>query len=450
MLDITQCIALTQKVKLSLNLCYHQLSSIFRDPLTSLFCPLRQQKRYFNNMTKILLVNQHSSNHGDEAAARALTQKMAGKPADFSMLYNASGQDFRLDLPLEFEQIRNTSPITSLEKLQVMSSLFVPHRLFSQDIRAEYEMIHNADMVISMPGGANLGLYEDWRYLWRLMMAQRLGKKTAIYSVSIGPFQNNMFHKKALQVLKNADWVSLRDAASIRYGREGEVNFEESIDTAFLIQDFSNKTWKGKDLTDFGVTFTPDSYCVFVPNNLKTGHKSFLEVPQEHLDAVYLALLNKSLASGMNVVMLPQLFGNGNDCNYFAELAARSDDPLRVFVAADDILSDHQQLIISKARFVVGARYHSVIFSINMGTPFLCLSYENKMRYTLERLERADMGIDLTELSTGVSHEQIIAEGTAYIDRLAAKDIVPADGAKALAIAQTTYDLFENNFLKWL
>lgn len=403
-------------------------------------------------MTKILLVNQHSSNHGDEAAARALTRQLVGKDVDFSILYNASGQMFQLDLPLDFEHVRNTSPISSLEKAQIMASLHVPinalHRLFTGDVLAEYEMIRNADMVISMPGGANLGLYEDWRYMWRLMMAQRLGKKTAIYSTSIGPFRDNVFKKMAMQVLKSADWVSLRDAASIRYGREGGVGFEESIDTAFLVQNFSDSTWLGKNLDDFGVSFAPDSYCVFVLNNLKSGHKSFRNVPNEHLEALYLALLNKALASGMNVVMLPQLFGNGNDRDYFDEMAARSDDPSRIFVAAEDILADHQQLIISNARFVVGARYHSVIFSINMSTPFLCLSYENKMRYTLELLKRSDMGIDMTELSQGASYADMIATGTAYIDKLIAREITPADAAKPLAIAKTTYDRFENLFLK--
>ncbi|MEN8952626.1 polysaccharide pyruvyl transferase family protein, partial [Planktotalea arctica] len=198
------------------------------------------------------------------------------------------------------------------------------------------------------------------------------------------------------------------------------------------MQNFADTTWQGKNRADFGVPFAPDSYCVFVPNNLKTGYKTFLNVPKEHLDALYLALLSKSLATGMNVVMLPQLFGNGNDRNYFIELAQKSDDPSRIFVAVEDILSDHQQLIVSKARFAVGARYHSVIFSINMGTPFLCLSHENKMLYTLERLERPDMGIDLTQLAEGASHQEMIETGMGYIERMAAGDIAPADAGKAL------------------
>jgi colanic acid/amylovoran biosynthesis protein len=402
-------------------------------------------------MTKILLINQHSSNHGDEAAARALTAKLSKLNADFSILYNASGDHFQLDLPLDFQEVRNTRKITNIEKTQIMASLNVPfkalHGFFSKDVRAEYDMLCRADYVISMPGGANLGLYEDWRYLWRLMMAQRLGKKTAIYSTSIGPFRDNRFKKLTFDVLNKADWLSLRDAASIQYGRSSGIDLEESIDTAFLVQDFAKTSWQGKKLADFGVMFAPDSYCVFVPNNLKTGHKTFLNVPKKHLDELYLALLNKSLAAGMNVVMLPQLFGNGNDRDYFNELAKKSNDPSRIFVAAENILSDHQQLIISKARFVVGARYHSVIFSINMRTPFLCLSYENKMRFTLERLRRPEMVIDMTELSQGGSHEKMIGIGTAYIDSLAKSEISPADSDKALTIARTTYDNFQNRFL---
>lgn len=40
-------------------------------------------------MKKILLINQHSSNHGDEAAARALTARLAEVNAENSKLYYA-------------------------------------------------------------------------------------------------------------------------------------------------------------------------------------------------------------------------------------------------------------------------------------------------------------------------------------------------------------------------
>lgn len=59
--------------------------------------------------------------------------------------------------------------------------------------------------------------------------------------------------------------------------------------------------------------------------------------------------------------------------------------------------SDIQQTIISKASFLIGARYHSVIFSINQAVPFISLSYEHKMNGVVEILGKKDCEIDLVE-----------------------------------------------------
>ena len=48
---------------------------------------------------------------------------------------------------------------------------------------------------------------------------------------------------------------------------------------------------------------------------------------------------------------------------------------------------------------VFGMRYHSNVFSAKMGTPFVSISYEQKMKGLMEILEFNDLCLDIHELS---------------------------------------------------
>ena len=81
----------------------------------------------------------------------------------------------------------------------------------------------------------------------------------------------------------------------------------------------------------------------------------------------------------------------------FNEIKNQSNFPNRVFVLEEQYGSDIQQSIISNASFLIGARYHSIIFSINQDVSFISLSYEHKMNGVVEILNKKDCEIDLVK-----------------------------------------------------
>ena len=103
--------------------------------------------------------------------------------------------------------------------------------------------------------------------------------------------------------------------------------------------------------------------------------------------------------------MLPQTIGYSkilpDGYIYFNEIKNQSNFPNRVFVLEELYGSDIQQTIISNASFLIGARYHSIIFSINQAIPFVSLSYEHKMNGVVEILNQKDSEIDLVEKFAG-------------------------------------------------
>lgn len=58
-----------------------------------------------------------------------------------------------------------------------------------------------------------------------------------------------------------------------------------------------------------------------------------------------------------------------------------------------------QQYVIKKMYAVIGMRYHSNIFSAKMGTPFISITYEQKMKGFMEKADLMDYCIDIRELS---------------------------------------------------
>ena len=103
-----------------------------------------------------------------------------------------------------------------------------------------------------------------------------------------------------------------------------------------------------------------------MPNSL-TWHPAFKSARQDIIDNFYLKVIDYLLDKfpTSNIVMLPQLFNAENsDYQYFNKLKNANKNN-RIVVVNEEFGSDIQQKIISDAKFVIGARYHSIVFSID-------------------------------------------------------------------------------------
>ena len=70
----------------------------------------------------------------------------------------------------------------------------------------------------------------------------------------------------------------------------------------------------------------------------------------------------------------------------------------QIIVCEENLKSDIQQEIIKNADFLIGARYHSIVFALNNNTPFVALSYEHKITGLLQTLDKTDSMIDILDM----------------------------------------------------
>ena len=361
-------------------------------------------------MKKITIVNQSLCNRGDQAAHKALINLFKEYcDCEIEVLFIDSAQTVK-PFAKNMNGIQYTVfnyPLGSKNSVfrytMHLPCIFLRLMKMIPEVRKYNKIIKKSDYVLCAPGGICMGGYKNWRHIWNLANAISLKKRTGIYGRSIGPFydktfSDRVFTKRSIDILKKVDYLSLRDGRSQKIAKELGVAYVSTLDVAFAYKPSCDIPRELSRLEN-------RKYAVFVPNHLNTWHPDFKTFSQEDFDVLYKSIMKNILSRGYDVVMLPQLFGRRKtDLLYFQKLS-KGFDTEKVIVVSDSYDSDIQQKIIRHSSFLVGARYHSIIFAINNNIPFLCLSYEHKMVDTLRLLDLKAYSLaikDLLEQGNGI------------------------------------------------
>ena len=356
-------------------------------------------------MNNILIISQPTGNRGDESAHKALVRSLAkrddievtvvffGEPiARIGTMKVESSHIHYILIPQKRGKI--TLPKTALLK-------HVPSVLgLLPSYRRMMSYIKHTDYVICAPGGICMGEFMNWDHIYWLERTLAYKKPLAYYSRSFGPFPANsqvssFFKDLSIKILNSFSFLSIRDSKTMKLADSLKLKYVPSIDTAFLETPNSEIP---KELAGI------DQYIVFVPNEL-TWHPAFFKASQNCIDEFFINTywLITEKYPNHHVVMMPQLFGQGsrNDYLYFKKLSHRINSS-KLIVLNDEMSSDIQQGVIANSKFVVGARYHSIVFAINNAIPFLSLSYEHKMFGLLEQLNLSDRQVDITKVGSSM------------------------------------------------
>lgn len=353
---------------------------------------------------KILLIDQPLWNRGDESAHKGLIRNIikAVPNADIKVMEIDVKQEAINEFDMHLPQVQFVN-LHSKNKKWFGRFFYHAYKyhigwllLWTSTGRKIKKIYEEADVIIMAPGGINLGGFQDWKHLSLLLIARKMNKKLVYYGRSIGPFgvgvwQQRRFLSLARKVLSYCSFVCLRDSKSIRVAKDLNIKCTPTLDSAFLDSPSAEIPAAIKQMTG------KDKYIVFVPNEL-IWHYEFKGIPADTINGFYRRLVEKMQAHYPNhkIVMLPQTnHQKRNDFVYFCELKDQCKADEHIVIIPDTYSSDVQQAIIHNADLMVGSRYHSIVFAINQGIPFVSLSYEHKMSGLLESLDCTDRMIDL-------------------------------------------------------
>ena len=333
---------------------------------------------------KFLIVNQHTCNYGDDAAGIAVIQQiLEGFPeANIDIIYNAHSNDDRNScIPIDLEKVRHRTDVFMASGFKSGLVRYLVRKIFkinftqNQEFERYLKIVQSADWVIVSPCGANIGVYRDWQFLTRLLIAV-LEKKTPIFHLNtIQKSNSKIFDFVAKFVLKRSK-LSVREVRSLREMEGIGLKADYGVDTAFslsrpngLPQSFLNPKNK---------------YIAFIPTDLG-WHPNFKN--EDNLSVV--RMISRSLASnakknGYQIKIIPHLYGVMDEITFLNDvkraLIDAGVDSSRVTVLETvSSVWDYQEAI-EKSSLVVSMRYHGIVFAVKSCVPFVSLAYENKMK----------------------------------------------------------------------
>lgn len=269
--------------------------------------------------------------------------------------------------------------------------------------------VKKADIVLHAPGGPSIGdIYEEseWLYLKRLQLIKRMGVPYMFYAPSMGPFKNEKRNKQRKAILQDAEKIVLRDPISLKYVNEflGEDKAVLALDSAFqnnIDGDVYEKLYDGyTELKDFmakhekciGITITD---LLWHPKH--RNNKELLSKIEES----FKENIEKLTSEGYGIVFIPQLYGILDDEKLMNGYCI-NDNCFTITSKSEKYDSQFQQYVISKLYAVIGMRYHSNIFSAKQLTPFISITYEQKMLGFMKESGLEEYCIDVNELNADI------------------------------------------------
>ena len=254
-------------------------------------------------------------------------------------------------------------------------------------IAARYE---EADLIVPAGGGyirGKAGLTNTLKFLFMiqpLLFGYIIGKPTISYTQSIGPFGNRTQALLAAFILKRIDGIMVRESTSLELLRKLGVSQKvfSSIDAGFLFssddkKDLRNELGASKGQMLIGIT---------ARNWLAPGKQDSYEKAVagfcDHLIERYHAM----------VLIIPQVTAEryGDDDretgNHIYQSIVRKNG-VRVLTERYD--PKNIKAIYDGLDYLIGARFHSVIFALTAGVPSIAIEYEHKTSGIMH-----DLGLD--------------------------------------------------------
>lgn len=361
----------------------------------------------------LLIIHSHNANRGDEAAVKAMVDELLVKYPDADITISNNGFTPYPNMPVHVKQIDRFPKLQSkVAQAEFFMALATKGKLvFTKEGKEFMKALKSADLVLHAPGGPSIGdtYYKaESLYLWRLNFIRKLKKPYMFYAPSMGPFKDEKRNKRRKEILQGAEKVIVRDPISLKYLNDfmPELHAQQALDSAFQHDvDYELNEHKYNDYKELKEFIESHDKCIGITiTDLKWHPVHKNEEVINNIKPVFSAFIKKKISEGYGVVFVPQLYGTSNDTNSMMQYMDEG-NTFMVDAFSDKYDTYFQQHIIGKLYAVVGMRYHSNIFSAKMGTPFVSVSYEQKMKGFMQSVGLEEYCVDLYDMN-----EQLLEE----------------------------------------
>ncbi len=275
--------------------------------------------------------------------------------------------------------------------------------LFPREVRKIFRECQTADLVVSVGGGyfitkKDLGSRLHLLFaLQTLILCKKLGKKVMTAPVSVGPFQMSYEAKYTAWLLKKIDHVFLREDISKKYFLNSvnqlPLNIHRAPDSAFAF--FPDGEYDIRSIV--GAIDGDLVLAISVRNWMEKEKQDIYE--QAHAD-----LIDHIAEKYPNIkpVFIPQCtfpHADDDDRTVAERIVIRSKSK-KVYVIKEEIDYIKVKLAYAKADFIIGTRFHSMVFGLAYFVPGIAIEYEHKTRGIMQDLGLEEWVININDVDT--------------------------------------------------
>lgn len=343
---------------------------------------------------KLLINNVVPLNNGDVALFYALYKKLiaAGFQVKIATYYYKLATKLYPNIPF----VEEIGQYRIFIKLPFLKPLLLPLLFFFSKHYRE------ADIIIGTPGGYINSNYNIKNSLSIYKIASYFGKKSLIYSQSVGPLnkQDALFFQNLMQ--NSISYVFVRDQFSFDVLTDLNISKEQfklTKDAAFLL-DF--KEMASKKSKKVAISVREWSY----DGRNKTAYLAIMN-----------AFIKECIHKGFTIEFLSTCQGLTNykdDSKLAKEIYNNLDETLKdkVTVLTDYYVFDDFYKKLEDYEFVIGTRLHMCITSLTKNIPAFNISYEIKGKECYNYLGLTEYSIDYNE-----TIEKALPKFTNFIDK---------------------------------
>lgn len=345
-----------------------------------------------NKIKKICFVNAHWSNHGDEAAIKAIIREIWKVNPNLKIkLLIKDKKKIEKSIFVDGKIIEHESNQFLPNQIDYFLQILTNGRLGSNELMKRcIECMREADYIIYAPGGSVINDRFWWRkqleYMLSFIYSKLYKKPFYVASPSVGPFNEKLTIKNAIRkyIFNKQDYLFVREEQSEQYLKKIGANKKVivTIDSAFCDElDLASqqKVLDGDSkLVEFLQEYEKIVGMTITELNWNVKYKEHPELA-DTIRVETKKFIERLKQENIGVVLIPQLFGNQNDSELLENYQNEN-----TFLLNENYDSDFQQYLISKLYMIIGFRYHSNIFAAKNCVPFLSIIYEEKMESFLK------------------------------------------------------------------
>lgn len=267
-----------------------------------------------------------------------------------------------------------------------------------------------ADCDVFILGGSGLlqdktTIFNPSRWLAKLRLAQRMGKKTCLYANSVGELRFGINRRMAARALKKVHLITLRDALSAELlERLGVDGAQVTADPAFSLEPPTPEEQAAArqkyDLPEkyvcIAIRHWYDTNAV-IPVKIATrlGLRSKKNAARY---ARYIGVMAEVTRRINDELGLPAVFLSmcrGRDAGVARDILAKLPQNLGNFVIDDPAMTPQEAMaVIGQSKLLLGMRLHSLIYAADLGIPMAPIVYQDKVAGLAQMLGAEAVHVD--------------------------------------------------------